>query len=49
MVNHMLHMKQIQEWQSLVNTLGWLAGDYLKQPKHHINQIISSSFDVIYN
>ena len=31
-----------------LHTLEWLAQDYLKHLKHHINQIISGSFDVIY-
>ena len=31
-----------------LHTLEWLAGDYIKHLKHHINQIISGSFDVIY-
>lgn len=31
-----------------LHTLEWLASDYIKHLKHHINQIISGSFDVIY-
>ena len=31
-----------------LHTLQWLAGDYVKHLKHHMNQIISGSFDVIY-
>lgn len=31
-----------------LHTLEWLATDYVKHLKHHINQIISGSFDVIY-
>ena len=31
-----------------LHTLEWLASDYVKHLKHHINQIISGSFDVIY-
>jgi hypothetical protein len=31
-----------------LHTLQWLAEDYEKHMKHHINQIISGSFDVIY-
>ncbi len=31
-----------------LRTLEWLAADYVKHMKHHINQIISGSFDVIY-
>lgn len=31
-----------------LRTLAWLAGDYIRHMKHHINQIISGSFDVIY-
>jgi len=31
-----------------LHSLQWLAGDYVKHLKHHINQIISGSFDVVY-
>jgi hypothetical protein len=31
-----------------LHTLAWLAEDYNKHLKHHINQIISGSFDVHY-
>lgn len=31
-----------------LRTLAWLAEDYIRHMKHHINQIISGSFDVIY-
>lgn len=31
-----------------LHSLQWLAADYVKHMKHHINQIISGSFDVIY-
>jgi hypothetical protein len=31
-----------------LHTLEWLAADYNKHMKHHINQIIPGSFDVIY-
>lgn len=31
-----------------LHTLEWLAADYVKHMKHHINQIIPDSFDVIY-
>jgi len=31
-----------------VHTLEWLASDYVKHLKHHINQIIPGSFDVRY-
>ncbi|MDQ2656967.1 MAG: DinB family protein [Bacteroidota bacterium] len=31
-----------------LHTLEWLAADYIKHLKHHLNQIISGSFDVIY-
>ena len=36
-----------REKQSL-HTLEWLAADYLKHMKHHLNQIFAGSFDVIY-
>lgn len=29
-------------------TLEWLAQDYIKHMKHHINQIIPGSFDIAY-
>lgn len=32
-----------------LHTLEWLAADYNKHMKHHINQIIPGSFDVIYS
>ena len=31
-----------------LHTLKWLAEDYVKHLKHHLNQIVPSSFDVIY-
>ena len=31
-----------------LRTLAWLAQDYVKHLKHHLNQIISGSFDVVY-
>jgi len=31
-----------------LHTLEWLAVDYVKHLKHHLNQIIPGSFDVIY-
>jgi hypothetical protein len=31
-----------------LHTLEWLAIDYVKHMKHHLNQIFPSSFDVIY-
>lgn len=31
-----------------LHSLRWLAADYVQHLKHHINQIISGSFDVIY-
>lgn len=32
-----------------LHTLEWLASDYIKHMKHHINQIIPGSFDVMYS
>lgn len=32
-----------------LHTLEWLALDYIKHMKHHLNQIISGSFDVVYS
>lgn len=31
-----------------LHSLEWLASDYIKHMKHHLNQIISGSYDVIY-
>jgi hypothetical protein len=31
-----------------LHTLAWLAEDYNKHLRHHLNQIISGSFDVHY-
>ena len=31
-----------------LHTLSWLAEDYVKHMKHHLNQIIPGSFDIIY-
>jgi hypothetical protein len=31
-----------------LHTLHWLAADYVRHLKHHMNQIISQSFDVSY-
>ncbi|HET9486945.1 MAG TPA: DinB family protein [Chryseosolibacter sp.] len=31
-----------------LHSLEWIAKDYVKHLKHHMNQIISKSFDVIY-
>ena len=32
-----------------LRTLHWLAEDYVKHMKHHLNQIIPGSFDIVYN
>lgn len=32
-----------------LHTLEWLAEDYVKHMKHHLNQIIPKSFDIVYN
>jgi hypothetical protein len=29
-------------------TLEWLAQDYVKHLKHHINQVVPGSFDLVY-
>jgi hypothetical protein len=34
--------------EAQLHSLKWLAADYNKHMKHHINQIIPGSFDVIY-
>jgi len=31
-----------------LRSLEWLAADYVKHLKHHLNQIIKGSFDIIY-
>ena len=31
-----------------LHTMQWLAADYVKHMKHHINQVIARSFDVVY-
>lgn len=31
-----------------LHTLHWLAEDYVKHMKHHLNQVIPGSFDIIY-
>lgn len=33
---------------SELHTLQWLAEDYVKHMKHHLNQIVPGSFDVVY-
>lgn len=33
----------------VLHSLEWLAKDYVKHLKHHLNQIIPSSFDVVYS
>ncbi|MFY8035948.1 MAG: DinB family protein [Cyclobacteriaceae bacterium] len=32
-----------------LHTIEWLAIDYVKHLKHHLNQIIPNSFDIIYD
>ena len=31
-----------------LHSLQWLAEDYVRHMKHHLNQVISGSFDIIY-
>ncbi len=31
-----------------LHTLSWIAEDYVRHLKHHLNQVISGSFDVVY-
>lgn len=33
---------------SNLHSIEWIADDYLKHLKHHVNQIIAGSFDIIY-
>lgn len=35
-------------YETKMNTLEWLAIDYVKHLKHHLNQVIEKSFDVVY-
>ena len=37
-----------QSMTSEPHTLEWLAQDYVRHLKHHINQVISGSFDIVY-
>jgi hypothetical protein len=32
-----------------LRSLQWLADDYVKHMKHHLNQIIAGSFNIVYN
>jgi hypothetical protein len=32
-----------------LHSIEWLADDYVKHMKHHLNQIIPGSFDIVYN
>lgn len=32
-----------------LHSIEWLADDYVKHLKHHINQIIAGSFDIVYS
>lgn len=32
-----------------LRTLEWLAKDYIKHLKHHLNQVIQNSFDIVYS
>lgn len=34
--------------QANLHSLEWLADDYVKHMKHHLNQIIPNSFDIVY-
>lgn len=38
-----------QSETSELHTLEWLAGDYVKHMKHHLNQAIPGSFDIKYS
>jgi hypothetical protein len=33
---------------SVLHTLEWLAADYVKHLKHHMNQILAGSFNIVY-
>lgn len=52
-----LESMPIENYTRLVNTgkteeqlhsLEWLAWDYVKHLKHHLNQIVEKSFDIVY-
>ena len=32
-----------------LHPLTWIAEDYVRHLKHHLNQIVSGSFDVVYH
>lgn len=34
--------------ETQLHSLEWLAEDYVKHMKHHLNQIIPNSFDIVY-
>lgn len=40
------YKRQVETTQ--LHTLEWLAKDYVKHLKHHLNQVIAGSFDVVY-
>jgi hypothetical protein len=44
------YMRQCDTGKNEVSlkTLEWLAEDYVKHMKHHLNQIIPGSFDIVY-
>jgi hypothetical protein len=37
-----------QSETSQLHTLLWLAEDYVRHTKHHLNQILAGSFDIVY-
>jgi hypothetical protein len=54
---HVLEIMPVENYQQLCSTspdpdytqtIEWLATDYVKHLKHHLNQIIPQSFDVTY-
>lgn len=45
---HFSHTADTGRLKTELHTLEWLAIDYVKHMKHHLNQIFPSSFDVVY-
>jgi hypothetical protein len=47
---HLNYSRQVNTGRDSVqlHTLEWLAADYLKHLKHHLNQVYSRAFDVVY-
>ena len=42
------HLCNTGKGQDQLHSIQWLAEDYVKHLKHHMNQIIPGSFDIVY-